>query len=302
MITRAYQIQVRGALDGSTAMVIPTTVTQDADGVIRIDAGVGINVGTIDLQSLWAVSAPTQRPLAITAFNVVYSDTTRAARNSLTAFGSEAEQRLRADIVQFPPLMPLWGYGPIMISRAGARLVLLTDDNSGRFDSDPALGPHFVYFQLTSLDRDEDETAFRQLETIARIDVLGNSRPLESNQVVAASASSDFIVLENESTVQSINASIGTAPAAGETMTVTISRVDDGTGGLTTIAEFEINNTYTANTTVSVPLDVDFTNYLNPGDRVRIARVYVAGGGPAPLTDTTIRVNVGPAAFPQAEP
>lgn len=302
----AYQIQVRGTLNGATAFALPTIVPQPQDGgVIKIDAGVGINVGTFDLAAL---ALTDNTPLWIRAIQVEYSALTRAARIQLDVSGSQARERIIPDqdvAAAVAPLMKPYILTPNAIAQVGALLTILTDDTDGTFTNDSVAGPHFVYIDVEPIRNDEQLTLIQDLEAFANAKSLAQGEQYSSLQLVAATATE---IMGNVAPpdaangdsarmmVQSIQVTNGAIADAGEDIIIAVQRVEVGTGSVTTIGTFTIDSTVLANSVSVVPID-QARNVLTPGDLIQVTRTYTAGMAPTPITNTLVRVQTVPLAF-----
>ena len=301
----AYQIQVRGTLDGATAFALPVAVPAPSNGgVIKIDAGVAINVGTFNLNTL-ALSDST--PVWLRAVHVEYAPLTRAARIESNVAGSRTADRVIPDqaAAAAAPLMRPYILTPAAIQPIGALLDILTDDTDNTFSGVPVAGPHFVYIDVEPIRNDKQMGLIQDLASFARAKADAEGEILESFQAVAATLVSEIaiVALPNGTTagkaqVQSADVTVGVAPAAGESMVILVERIALGTGTATTIGTVTLANPgTTANSLTSIPLNPILNAGFNTGDRLRITRTYTAGMAPAPMTLTTVRVHLVPTEF-----
>lgn len=98
-----------------------------------------------------------------------------------------------------------------------------------------------------------------------------------SAQAAAATLASTVEVLNLSGSVQWAYALLAAAPAAGESLTVDVTK--NGVSILT--APLAIDSTYSAGERIPLPV-IDGTSF-ELGDVVNVARTYVAGGGPTPI-------------------
>jgi hypothetical protein len=309
MAARAIQLQVQGTLDGVTPFVAPDPLPAvSADGVLRLDAGAGINVGRIDLGDL----IQTTSPVWLRSYHVEYAAAVRAARSRIRSANLQPTLLKQVDAGD-PTLMKLLTLSPNCIVPPGGELDILTDDTDETFGGAPVAGPHFVYFEIDGLPTDEDIGLVQDVMAASWVKTMAEGQRYHSFQAVAAAGSDDVALIEprrvgeasNPIRVPELNAdaqviaadvTIGDAAAAGESMQIDIIRVANGTGGTSIIATITIDDTFAANTSVVIPI-TQLSNQLLAGDRIRIGRTYVAGMAPAPLTNTLVRVQTAPLAF-----
>lgn len=301
----AYQIQVRGLLDGVTPFVLPSPVPEPSDGgVIKIDAGVGVDVGRFNLAEL---SDP-NIPVWVRAYHAEFASGTLASRSDLLLQGSRQNQLLvpinsvsAGALLQRPAVLNPNGVTPV-----GAILRVLTDDTDSTFGGSPVAGPHFVYLDLVPLTDDETATLAQDMEAFADAKARAQGEVYESFQSVAATLGEDLglwvspIALDirnNAATgqIQAARVSVGTAPAAAESMVVAIQHT---LGAITTImATVTIDSTFSDGDVVDIPLTTNTINIFTDS-RIRVLRTYTAGGGPTPMANTTVRVQVVPVRDP----
>lgn len=310
MASRAIQIQVQGTLDGATAFVVPDPIpAPDDDGVVRIDAGAGVDVGSIDLGDL----IQTTSPVWLRACQIEYAALTRAARAEIDVSGSRQNSLLKQVDAGDPTLMKLLTLSPNIIIPAGGELEILTDDTDETFSGSPVAGPHFVYLELDALGDDEKLGLVQDLEAFATSKLWAEGQAYNSFQATAADESEDVALVEPRRAdelaapgqIPQLNATrqvvaadvtVGTAAAAGESMQIDVIRVLNGTGATSVIATITIDDTFAADTSVPIPI-TQLSNLLLAGDRIRIDRTYTAGGAPAPMDNTLVRVQTAPLAF-----
>lgn len=302
----AYQIQVRGLLDGVTPFVIPDPIPAPANGgVIKIDAGAGIDVGTFDVGAL----VGTDVPVWVRGYHIELASGTRASRSLYSIPGSRQDQLL-APVNSVPGgtlFMRPYALNPNAIAPVGTTLIALTDDAGAAFGGSPVTGPHFVYMDLVPIVTDEQMTMIQQLEAFADTKARAEGEIYESFQGAAATLTvdvglyvsplgEDMSFNAQTGMLQGARVSIGTAPAAGESMVVAIERVF-GVAGAVTMATITIDNSFSNGDVVDIPLTNNNVNLLSD-NRIRIARTYVAGMAPQPMADTTVRAEIVPVRDP----
>lgn len=297
----AFQIQVQGLLDGATAFIVPDPIPAPTEGgVIKIDAGAGINVGTFDLSAL----ARTDIPLWLRAYHVeCATPLTRALRSQTINPGSRENRWVTPDIAPIgdPLLMPPFQLAKQIVIRPGDTLRVLTDDTSASFGGAPVAGPHFVYFDLVPIVDDEMATQIEELAAYADLRARAEGEIFTSVQQVAASGD-DFLDLVsvpqgvNQPTnsvaqIQEMSVIIGDAAAAGESMVINVRREFGGASAI--VGTVTIDNTVAANSETIIPLLLP-QNRIVEGSTIRVERTYVAGMAPTPLTNTVVRVEMVP--------
>lgn len=302
----AYQIQVRGTLDGATPLVIPATLPAPVSGgVIKIDAGAGVNVGTFDLSAL----AGAAKPVWLRALHVEWAAATRAARCRYAVSGSQS----------FPLVAPVDSVaGGQLLSRmsvlasavlapAGSIVQILTDSVNSTFGGAPVAGPHFVFLDLVPVRNDDESTRVQRLQTLAADRARAEGEVYNSFQAVAATATEELglwtgpledAVGNNTSSgmIQRAQVSVGTAPAAGESMVIAVQRVFAG-GVASTMGTITVDNTFSNGQLAEIPLTTNNQNIV-AGSVIRISRTYVAGGGPQPMANTLVRIELAPVRQP----
>lgn len=302
MAARAFKITVQGLLDGATPLVVPDPLPSPVNGVTEIDAGAGVAVGSIDLGELFGPDA-TSAPIWLRSLQTEFQTLTRAARFIYDNPGSRALERVTDDLAGSPPLMRLLTLGPRCIVPQGGALEILTDDTDETFSGLPVAGPHFIYLEVDSLASDEEVGLVQDLQGEAESLLGAQGQEGELFQAVAADLTQDILIVQppdrysgSLSAVMQVDradVTIGTAPAAGESMVVDINRVRDGSGAVTTIATITIDNTFAANTRVPIPV-TQLANILSAGDRIQVDLDYTAGGGPAPMDNTLVTFTLRP--------
>jgi hypothetical protein len=297
----AYQIQVRGELDGSTPFAIPTDIPAPSDGgVIKIDAGDGVNVGTIDVNAL-ALTDGT--PVWLRAIHVEYAALTRAARISADVSGSRQPDLVVPDIFQSnaAPIMRPSVLAASVLLPVGTELDILTDDTDDTFAGSPVAGPHFIYLDVEPVRDDEQMGLIQNLASIAQQKAESEGESFSSSQLVAATLSEDIGVVgvpskgddSQQAQLQSATVVVGTAVAAGESMVITLQRVIRDSGATQDLATVTLDDTITANSRTVIPiLNSGNVGMLN-GDTLRVVRTYTAGGGPT-MTTTFISATIAP--------
>lgn len=296
----AFQIQVRGLLDGVTPFVVPTIPAPQQGGVIKIDAGVGIDVGTFDLSAL----ARTDIPLWLRSYQVECRTLlTRALRNTTTNPGSQVPRFVTPDIV--PPgdnvLMRPFQLAKHLIIVPGDTFRVLTDDTSPAFGGLPVAGPHFVYFDIVPLINDEQVTQVEELQAYADTEMRGTGEIYTSFQAIAATLSTQLGIVSVPNgarqtgnpvaQVQEMVVTTGAVAAAGESMTIQVRR--DFGGASVILGSVVVDATVPANTQIAIPLNLNQNNIVE-GSVIRVDRTYVAGMAPTPMTNTVVRVEVVP--------
>ncbi len=300
----AYQIQVRGTLDGATAFALPDPIPAPSlGGVTKIDAGVAVNVGTFDANTL-GLSEGT--PIWLKALQVEFAALTRAARFTADVSGTRTPAQIVPDQVAAAaaPLMRRYSLAENVIMPVGTEIVLLTDDTDGTFSGAPVAGPHFVYLDFEPIRDDAQMALIQDLMSFANAKNGAQGEIMETFQAVAATLVTEIglispaIILGTPAMqVQSIELTNGAVAAAGESMVILVERVAVGTGTGTTLGTFTISAAVpAANSRTSIDV-LQVINELNAGDRIRVTRTYVAGMAPTPVTNTTVRVKVVPNAF-----
>lgn len=299
----AFQIQVQGALDGATAFAIPATLPAPANGgVIKIDAGVAVAVGTFDLNAL---IRSFNVPVWIRALHTEFAPLTRAARFRLTNPGSRTPDQLLPDLesATAAPLMRPYVLTPGCIAPAGSLLTVLTDDTNDTFGGAPVAGPHFVYLDLEPIRDDAQMGLIQDMGAFASAKAKAEGEVMESFQAVAASLTTELGIVSpprNDASgammLQSIRITNGAVAAAGESLVVTVNRITVGTGAVVALGTFTIDATVPANS-ISLGALNQSLNLLTAGDRIQVVRTYTAGGGPTPMTNTLVRVALAPVAF-----
>ncbi len=304
----AYQIQVRGLLDGATPFVIPSPLPEATDGgVIKIDAGAGVDVGTFDLAAL----ATANVPIWIRAFQIELASGVRASRSRFDLEGSR-ELQLLAPVNSVPGgalLMRPFVLNPNGVAPVGTILEVLTDSVGAAFGGAPVAGPHFVYMDLVPLLTDEDIALAQDMEAFSDAKRRAEGEIYESFQAVAATGTDDLGLWVSPigpdvsfnataGQLQRARVSIGTAPDAGESMVVIVERVF-GVAAAITMATITIDDTFSSGDVVEIPLTNNNINLLSD-NRIRVRRTYTAGGGPAPMAETTVRVQIVPVRDPNS--
>ncbi len=310
----AYQIQVQGDLDGSTAFALPSSIPAPANGgVIKIDAGAGVDVGTFDVNTLAGTDST---PIWLRAIHVEFAALTRAARVQADISGSLARDQVLPVLANAAaaPLMRPYVLTPGCILPVGAELDILTDDSDDTFTGSPVAGPHFIYLDLVPITDDSQMTLIQNIISEAQTRAAAQGEVFFDNQAVAASDTRDIGLISPPrpaadssllltsvpdspaSQIQRLEIGLGDAAAAGESMQIQLQRIAAGTGASTTLQTIVIDDSIPANTRLSLTPDPT-TNNLGLGDRIRVVRTYTAGGGPTPMTNTSVRVQVAPVAF-----
>ena len=304
----AFQIQVQGLLDGTTPFVIPDPLPDASDGgVIKIDAGVGVDVGTFDLGALSTDNVP----VWVRAYHVEVASGTRAVRSELNLQGSRQNQQLSpiasvpgGTLLTRPFVLNTNGIAP-----TGSILEVLTDSVGAAFSGAPVAGPHFVYFDLVPLTTDEQMTLVQDMEAFADAKARAQGEIYESFQAVAANLTvepglwvspigPDVSFNARSGQLQNARVSMGTAPNAGESMLISVQRIT-GVAAPITMATITVDDSFSGGDVVDIPLTHNNINLLT-NDRVRILRTYVAGGGPAPMAETTVRFQIVPVRDPNS--
>ena len=313
MAAQAFQIEVRGALDGATRLVIPDPLPAPTDGVVtKIDAGVAVAVGEIDLGGLIGTTSP----MWLRSIQVEYAASTRGARIRLDIPGQRDKELLKPDRGSANAIDTLSTLWPRVVIPQGALLEILTDDTDTSFGGAPVNGPHFIYFELEPLTTDEQIALATEVESVAKASLDASSQKATSHQVVAASLIEEVLLLESPDDLEDLGGGdgsqvmvclrarvkVGTAPAAGESMVINVI-VQTGAGPVVsfTVATFTIDDTTVLadNNIFEVPVSHDVLQTGNTsGSTVLIQRVYVAGGGPA-MDDTIVDAVFVPAAYKQ---
>ncbi len=310
----AYQIQVQGDLDGATAFALPSTIPSPSDGgVIKIDAGAGVNVGVFDLNTLAGTEST---PIWLRSIHVEFAALTRAARIDADISGSLARDQvipILADAAAAPLMRP-YVLTPGCILPVGAELDILTDDSDDSFSGSPVAGPHFIYLDVVPIIDDAQMTLIQDIIATAQTRAAADGDVFFSNQETAASGTVEIGMVSPQrpaadssllntsvpaspgAQVQRLEIGLGDAAAAGESMQIQVQRVAAGTGTVTTLATVVLDDSIPANTRLSVTPDRTLNN-LGLGDRIRVVRTYTAGGGPTPMTNTSVRVQTSPVAF-----
>jgi hypothetical protein len=196
----------------------------------------------------------------------------------------------------------------------GAELDILTDDSDDTFSGAPVAGPHFIYIDAVPIRDDAQMTLIQNIIAAAQTRAGADGEVFFDNQEVAASGTVDIGLISPQrpaadssllntsvpaspgSQVSRLEIGLGAAAAAGESMQIQVLRVEAGTGTTTTLTTVVLDDSIPANTRLSVTPDRTLNN-LGLGDRIRVVRTYTAGGGPTPMTNTSVRVQVAPVAF-----
>lgn len=300
----AYQIQVRGELDGSTLFVPPTPLPAPADGgVIKIDAGVGVDVGRFDLAELAGAEGV---PIWLRVYQVEPAQpATRGLRTLVVTDGALVEEWVTPDIAPSRPeiLMRPFILATNIIQPVGGFLQILTDDTSDAFTGDPTTGPHFIYMDLVPIVNDEILQMAQDLAAFADMDSRANGEIFTSVQPVATTSSD---ILGNVSTPQGANmvgstaasaqiariqVSVGDAPAGPEQMEIFIRTRFAGV--TRTLATVTLDDMTPADSVLDVGIDNRF-NFLEQGATILVDRTYNAGMAPEPMTNTIVRIQVVP--------
>ncbi len=301
----AYQIQVRGLLDGVTPFVIPAPLPAPSlGGVIKIDAGAGNDVGTFDLNALALASGV---PVWVRAFQTELAALTVAARANLNINGSR----------QVSALVPvttgddnvIWrlynGLNTQSTAPIGSILEVLTDDASIAFAGAPTAGPHFVYLDLEPIVSDEVMTLIQTLQASADLRSRAEGAVYTSFQATAATLDETLGIWRSPLSADIAPSGTGTemgqfmilevtngdVAAAGEDMLFEV-RADIG-GGSRVLAAVTIDDTIPANSVTPIPITVR-DNDLFDFENVRVVRTYTAGMAPTPMTNTLVRLSVVP--------
>ncbi len=298
----AYQIQVRGTLDGTTPFVVPPVLPAPSDGgVIKLDAGVGVDVGSFDLAALSVANVP----IWIRGFHIELATGVRASRSTLNLQGSRQDPFL-VPTVSVPGgaiFMRPYVLNPNGIASVGALLLVLTDSVGAAFSGVPVAGPHFVYLDLVPLVTDEQVTLVQDMMAFADAKARAEGEISESFQAVAASLTvetglwvspigPDVSFNARSGQLQSARVSLGTSPNAGESMVISVQRITTVAAPVT-MATITVDDSFASGSVTDIPLTNNNINLLT-NDRVRILRTYTAGGGPAPMAETTVRFQVVP--------
>lgn len=300
----AYQIEVGGQLDGSTPLVLPSPMPVPADGgVIRLSTA--INVGALDLSALTRQEGS---PVWIRSLHIEFADGTYACRCEARWRGT-AERQLVAPVVSAPDgeplLMRVFTLNPGAIAPAGSTLHILTDDVGPNFEGQPALGPHFVYLDLVALDIDDDlSTLVQAMTAYAEAKEHSDGDVHEWCQGAAASASQVMglwvspiadLVGSNTNSGQLVTAevTVGTAPAAGESMRVEVFR--DFGGASVSLGYVTIDDSFTDDERADIPITLPNNEFVS-GTELRVVRTYAAGGAPTPMANTCVRLRTAPTA------
>lgn len=299
----AYQIQVQGELDGTTAFVMPTTLpAPDNGGVIKIDAGAGVNVGTFDLNALAGTDGT---PVWVRALHVEYAALTRAARINGDISGSQAPDTVIPDIADAnaAPLMRPNVLSKSIIMPIGAELDILTDDTDDTFSGSPVAGPHFIYIDVEPIRDDEQMALIQDLAAFAGVKSDAEGEVYQSVQAVAASLTEEIGIVNlpskgvtaQQAQIVEASVSVGDAPAAGESMLIILQAVTVGTGTAVELGRVTLSNPgTTAYSNTVIPINNPGNDGLINGSRIRVVRTYTAGGGPTPMTQTTVRAKIAP--------
>jgi hypothetical protein len=184
----------------------------------------------------------------------------------------------------------------------GAELDILTDDTNDDFGGLPVEGPHFVYLDVEPIINDEQMALVQDLASYARVKASAEGEIYQSFQATAASLTEELGIINVPAKgltwpqAQAVEAevTVGDGPAAGESMLIIVQAVSVGTGAGVEIGRVTLSNPdTTAYSRTTIPLSNSVLGLTN-GDRIRISRTYTAGGGPTPMTDTTVRVKIAP--------
>ena len=290
----AYQIEVGGQLDGATPLVLPSPLPAATDGgVIKLD--VAINVGAIDLNAL---SRQAGSAVWVRAIHIEFGSGTRACRCELSYRGTATRQLVTPVLASDGPLfMRPFTLNPGAIAPPGSTLRITTDDIGPDFAGSFATGPHFVYLDVVSLADGDIVPLVQVMLAQAELKEHADGDVLTSCQAVAASLNETVGVWQSpvedrvgsnvdSGQLVSVEVTVGTAAAAGESMRVEIFQdLDSGTESL---GFMTIDDTIAANSRVDLPITLP-NNELVSGTAVRVNRTYTPGGAPAPMTDTCVR-------------
>ncbi len=302
------QIQVRGLPDGSTPFVLPEPIPVATEvELIKIDAGVGVDVGTFDLAAL---STP-DVPVWIRAFHIELAALTLASRSQFDIQGLREPQLLAPinSVASGALLLRPFVLNPNGIAPVGTILEVLTDSVGADFGGAPVAGPHFIYMDLVPLVLDNDVLLAQDMEAFSDAKRRAEGEIYESFQGVAASAAGgvglwisplggDVSFNAQTGHLQLVCGVVGTPPDSGESMTIIVQKVF-GAAMAVTMATITIDDAFIAGQTFEIPLTNNNIDLLT-GSQIRIVRTYVAGGAPAPMADTTVRLQIVPVRDPNS--
>lgn len=143
----------------------------------------------------------------------------------------------------------------------------------------PTLGALVAEFEA---ERDRLDVAFTAAGALA------SGAPVNSMQAAAASETVPLFIADRVMKITSVKAYAETAAAAAESETIDI--LKNGVSVLTAVITLD---DAAADAVVSGALKTDGTATLAVGDKVTIARVYVAGGAPTPMANILASVGLG---------
>lgn len=113
---------------------------------------------------------------------------------------------------------------------------------------------------------------------------------IQSTQGAAASLVEQFALNVDARNLASLTFRSDALAAAGESMTVDVSRVRGATVTSLLTGAYVYNNGVTvADAEISLDALIDPDVSLQEGDIIRISRVYVPGGGATPVVNTLVR-------------
>lgn len=297
MAAFALLFQITGTLDGTTVFTMPTPLPAPTNGVIVIP--VPGNLGILDLLAGDAQDSPTA--YYCRTMNIECSAGTAAVRIAQLISGAGGPAPGRIMLLQQSPTNPVTPrlslFEPKMMPK-GTRLAILNDSVSAAFGGVPVAGPHRLYIELDPVGDTDTLLDIYEQTSSEQLYAQLQQQDIQSFQAVAASAAAgDFMIPPNCRRLVGVNIANGAVAAAGESMAFTIQRVRGGaTQTLMTTAP-TITSGIPANsvTSFSSTILTQFANWLDPTtDTIRIARTYVAGGGPTPMTNTNIQLVFGP--------
>lgn len=294
MAAFALLFQIAGTLDGATVFTMPNPLPAPTAGVTIIP--VAGNLGILDLLAGDTQDSPTAYWLR--TLNIECSAATAAVRINQLITGSAAARTALLQQSPANPVMPRLSTFEPRIMPKGTRLNLLNDSVSAAFGGVPVAGPHRLYIEIDPIgDTDTLLDIYEQTSSEQLYAQTQQQQGGQTFQAVAASLSQDLIIPPNCTRLVGVRITNGAVAAAGESMTFAISRVRGGATQTLMTASPVIDATIAANSVTDFSSTIlrQFADWLVPGtDTIRVARTYVAGGGPTPMTNTNCQLIFAP--------
>jgi hypothetical protein len=303
MAAFAFLFTVAGALDGTTVFTLPNPLPAPTNGVHLITVAGAF--GIWDPLDDSAFDTPTA--YFIRSLHGEFSAATRFA-NMVASIPGPGSTSPLIKVVSDPAASPLQRLemAPSMrVLPKGTRMVFTNAANADGSGGAVA-GPHRIYVELETMDSEDDIVTVLEEQAADFAAFAGQIVNLESYQQVAATAIEEFTIpqafypslgIVGATHFEDLLVANGAVAAAGESMTIDVSRVRGGvvTSLLTTPAV--IDNTDPGNSIqgFSALIDRTLARTLNPAtDKIRITRTYVAGGGPTPMANTVVTLVMEP--------